>query len=825
MQSLPKFFQFETKEEEIHKKWDNIKVYSYNPNDDNTFSIDTPPPTVSGHLHMGHVFSYVQADIIARYNRIAGKNVFYPIGFDDNGLPTERLVEKQTGKKVGISCTREEFQTECFKIVDDVEKKFEELFRAIGISYDWSLKYQTISKKTEEVVLQSFADLHSKGLIYLKDAPVYWDTEDKTALAQADLEDKELESTEYIIPFTCPQTGKIANVMTTRPELLVSCVAVLHHPDDKRFLNTKTLRTPFFNEEVPFISDGTVKQDKGTGIVMCCSYGDWNDVEWVKKHNLTPKILMQQSGEIAHEFYKNQETGRYLRTQNARTKIIEALKNQGLISKETKITHTVKCGERSGKPIEIINQKQIYIKTLPFKNFLLKVTNELQFTPSHMKIRLQKWIEGLNQDWCISRNRFFGIEIPYYTTEASRETYEFIFPNGIYKTNEVTNITKTENGYRVNYIGNIMELQNREIELKFHYVFDTWFTSSLTPQIAKNSLSPKNLPFNLRPQAHEIIRTWTFYTLLKSILHSTEINGTGICITKIDGNKFTIPNNTISNKQYIPWKTVGLSGWCLASDKSKMSKSKGNVIEPLSLVKKHSADAVRFWCSNTPLGTDSAYSEDRLDLGKKFTTKLWNCLKFALQNPIPQNTDIENIKNEIDLWILGELKNSIKEYKFHMEQMDYFHARKVLDTFFWNFFCDNYLEFIKIRYYGIKAFMYKDSTLNNEEIAEITHRQNSAIETMGLILNGITTLYSPFCPFICEEVHSTLFNKQSINAENSLSVIEKTLTPFQRHNSNWMDIVNEFRRHKADGKLDEFYKNHNNAINCPNDILQYIGVK
>lgn len=747
-QKLTKFFEFENKEKEIHNKWDELELYKFNNENDNTFSIDTPPPTVSGYLHMGHVFSYVQCDIIARYNRIIGKNVFYPIGFDDNGLPTERLVEKQTGKKVGINCTKQEFENECYKIVDDVEKKFEELFRSIGISYDWSLKYQTISQKTQNIVLQSFADLYNKGLIYLKDAPVYWDVEDKTALAQADLEDKEMDSVEYYIPFTCSKTGKIVEIMTTRPELLVSCVAVLYHPDDKRFEGITELKTPIFQEKVPFLADETVKQDKGTGVVMCCSYGDWTDVEWVKKHNLTPKILMQQNGEIAHDFYKNQDNGRYLRITNARTKIVEELKKQNLIQKENKILHSVKCGERSSKPVEIINQKQMYVKILPFKEEFLNATQKLNFTPPYMKLRLEKWIEGLNQDWCISRNRFFGIEIPYYISEINGKSYEFIFPNGVENTTELKDVVKTENGYKAIYIGNIADLQNQQIELKFQYVFDTWFTSSLTPQIAKNSISGENLPFNLRPQAHEIIRTWTFYTLAKSVLHSNSI----------------------------PWQNVALSGWCLASDKSKMSKSKGNVVDPFVLVKQYGADVIRYWCSNTPLGTDSAYSADRLEIGQKLTTKLWNCTKFILQNEVIKDFDTTKIICKEDLDIIQNLKNTIEQYKQELNKMKYFHARKVMDEFFWDIFCDRYLEDIKIRYYGINALIYKEKILTDEEIQKITLEQNSVMTTLMIVMKGIITLYSPFCPFICEEIQNILFKKEdSVSKISSLVEFEEVI--------------------------------------------------
>ena len=817
MTELTKFFELQN-EAEIHKKWDSLAVYKYQKSE-NEFSVDTPPPTVSGYLHMGHVFSYVQCDIIARYNRIAGNGVFYPIGFDDNGLPTERLVEKQTGKKVGINCTKEEFEEECFKVVDEVEGRFEELFRSIGISYDWSLKYQTVSKKTEAIVLESFADLHSKGLIYLKNAPVYWDIEDKTALAQADLEDKDLDSTEYFIPFSCSTTGKIVKVMTTRPELLPACVAVLHHPKDTRFTGITSVKLPFFGDEVPLIADETVKIDKGTGVVMCCSYGDWTDVEWIRKHKLTPKPLMLENGEIAHEFYKNPENGRFLRVVNARTKIVDEMTKLGLILDSKKISHSVKCGERSGKPVEIIEQKQIYIKTLPFKNFLLRATNELEFTPSHMQVRLQKWIEGLNQDWCISRNRFFGIEIPYYTFELNGEKSEIIFPNGIQNSPEVTNVRKVDSGYLANFKG-------VETKFAFQYVFDTWFTSSLTPQIAKNSLKNENLPLTLRPQAHEIIRTWTFYTLLKSILHTCEItNDNEKFICEIENQKFQIRKHIFEKKQYLPWKQVALSGWCLASDKTKMSKSKGNVTDPFSLIQKHGADTVRFWCSNTPLGTDSAYSEDRLELGKKFTTKLWNCLKFAKQNEIPSKVDVSKISNDVDFWAISELKKAVAEYRKYMDKMDYFHARKTADDFFWNIFCDNYLEFIKIRYYGTKAFIYKEKTLSEQETSQIEQGKDSAIATVCTILKGVITLYSPFCPFVCEKVQEILFNDgKSIHAQGAFVEFEDVVNKITNavDGKKWLEVVELFRKSKAD--CVNFILEDSLKSQLPIDVLQYIGI-
>lgn len=823
---LPKFFEFKEAERKIKSEWKISDIYKYTPGNDE-FSIDTPPPTVSGTLHMGHVFSYVQADIIARYNRMCGKSVFYPIGFDDNGLPTERLVEKKTSKKVGINCTRKEFKELCEKVVDESESEFEELFRGIGMSFDWSLKYQTVSKKTERLALESFADLYKKGLIYLKDAPVFWDCEDKTALAQADLEDKEIESAEYYIPFTCAASNRRIEIMTTRPELIPACVAVLYHPDDARFTGIKSVKTPIFSEEVPFIADDTVKIEKGTGVVMCCSYGDWTDVEWIKKHNLEPKLLVKENGEIAHEFYKNEETGRYLRTVNARMKIVEALKSNGLVLKENKIVHAVKCAERSGKPIEIIHQRQMYIRVLPFKDFLLKCAMELDFKPNYMQARLENWITGLSQDWCISRNRFFGIEIPYYIACQDGKEYEIICPHGIFSDERFSQVIETETGYSALYKGDIIELNGKTINLEFRYVFDTWCTSAITPQIAKNTLDSKNLPFSLRPQAHEIIRTWTFYTLLKSILHSCILTNDVREFTEIasfEGKRYAIANEILSKGQHLPWRTVGLSGWCLASDKTKMSKSKGNAMDPKTLLTTYGADVIRFWCSNTSLGTDSAFSEERLDAGRKFVTKLWNVTKFVLQHGSIDKVNYQSITNEIDLWLIYELKNTVTEYKKCLNDMEYFHARKALDNFFWNILCDNYLEIVKNRFYGPDAFIYKDKHLTDEEKTKIISEQTSCINTIFTVVEGMLKLYAPYCPFVCNTIYDIIFGEgQKLHKIGSILEFERNIgyigTNKNDNAEEWLDIITEYRKAQTEKTCDLFQEKYKEKIeNMPSDI-------
>ena len=453
-------------DKKIEQKWYESDLYKWDINSQSQkFAIDTPPPTVSGSLHMGHVFSYTQADFIARFKRMMGHNVFYPIGFDDNGLPTEKLTEKIIGRR-GKDMPKAEFITECKKVVFEAEIEFEKLFKALGLSFDWSQKYQTISDESIAVAHDSFNDLIQKGLIYKASNPVYWCTVDRTALAQADLEDKEKDSEEVI--FKCKIDGVEHKIMTTRPELIPACVMVLYHPDDARFKVGQMVKMPFLNNEVPLIADEAVKMDKGTGLVMCCSYGDWQDVEWIRKYKLKSKPIIQEDGFIDKAVY-GLETEK-IKINEARKLAISLLDNPEI----KPIKHTVKCAERSGMPIEIMETEQYYIdfglggngkiNAEQFKTDLLAIVDKIEFKPAHLKNRLTDWIKGLNQDWCVSRDRFSGVPIP-----------------------------------------------------NSNQVFDTWFTSSLTPKLATNN--KELFPFDLRPQAHEIIRTWAFYTIVKSYFH------------------------------------------------------------------------------------------------------------------------------------------------------------------------------------------------------------------------------------------------------------------------------------------------------------------
>ncbi len=546
-----------TREKFWQNHWKENKIFAWK-NDlpkAQTFVIDTPPPTVSGVLHIGHVFSYTQADFVARYMRMSGKDVFYPMGFDDNGLPTERLVEKIIDKKAGVFEAENghgSFVKKCREVVFEAEKEFEILFNSIALSVDWDQKYQTISPESQKISQASFVDLYRKNLVEKKFEPVFWDISDRTALAQADLIDKEVEGVMNEIEFSIEGSDEKIIIMTTRPELLPACVAVMVHPEDERYkkFHGQNAVTPLFGVKVQIIADDLVQLDKGTGAVMCCTFGDETDIRWWKKHNLPLKIIIQKDGRIEGISIKQ-----------FKEKVIEDLKAKNLLLKQETIRRPVKCAERSGVPIEIVVAPQWFIKILDKKELLKSKAAECNWFPEYMKVRIDQWIDGLQWDWCISRQRFFGVAFPvWYSKRAGEEGKILVadpsqlpcdpnvdLPNG-YSRDEVTAETD---------------------------IMDTWATSSISPQLSSKGISSeisfdkqrheKLFPADLRPQAHEIIRTWAFYTIVKSALHQNSI----------------------------PWKNLMISGWCLAADKTKMSKSKGNVVTPTSLIEEKGSSRAR----------------------------------------------------------------------------------------------------------------------------------------------------------------------------------------------------------------------------------------
>ncbi len=776
MIDFPKKYNFKETEKKLQEYWAEKKIYNYIESEkrENIFVIDTPPPTVSGMLHMGHVFSYTQADFIARYQRMQGKTIFYPMGFDDNGLPTERLVEKI--KKVkGSKLARSEFVSLCNEVAEDARAEFRELFKTIALSIDWAQEYHTISADTRKISQLSFLDLAEKNLLERKNEPTYWCPIDQTALAQADLEDKEISGYMNNIAFTVKETNEPLTIATTRPELIAACVAIFVHPDDARYkkLHGKNAITALFQVEVPILTDTNVAIDKGTGIVMCCSFGDMTDVMWWKTHKLTSRIILNKYAKIKNfdteladslankcdlinfEKYYNEIAG--LKVEAARNKILTILAAENLLLKQEAIKHPVKCAERSGHPIEIMLAPQWFIKILTYKKQLLAQAEKIKWHPKHMKIRILQWIEGLAYDWCISRQRFFGVPFPvWYAKEISEDNQNNEDNiNIVFATKEelpldpLTTIPKAYKLIEQKSAGEFIVTKNGR---KFHLtaetdVMDTWATSSVSPQISSQAINQnyavnlarhkKLFPADLRPQAHEIIRSWAFYSIVKSFYH----------------------------EEQIPWHNIMISGWCLAKDKTKMSKSKGNVITPAELITTKGTDIVRYWAANSNLGADTAYSEELLAIGKKLTNKLWNAAKFSsihLQNLQTTNLSEALSKNIInqtgDLWILNKLAKVIKNMEAEFAQYEYAKALSYIDNFFWKDFCDNYLELSKSRAYGevdnINIYL-KDLTA-----AEIVAGKISAAHTIYHLLANILKLYAPFIPHLTDELYKIIFPQE-----------------------------------------------------------------
>lgn len=699
-------------EQKWQKSWLEKGVYQWKDDQtrEQTFVIDTPPPTVSGILHMGHVFSYTQADFIARYQRMSGKDVFYPIGFDDNGLPTERLVEKER-KIRATDLPREEFIKICQEVVVSAEKEFEALFNSIALSVDWRQKYETISDKSRKISQLSFLDLFKKNEVYRKFQPMFWDPVDQTAIAQAEVVDKELESAENYLYFGIDGSDEKIEIMTTRPEMLPACVAVMVHPDNFAKYKGKFAITPLFGVKVPIIADDKVDKEKGTGFVMCCTFGDETDIKWWREHNLDMKIILNKYGKLDLPDYP--ELNGKKANKETRDLIAKMLEEKGAVAREKKkITHVVKTAERSGAPLEIIPTYQWFVKLTDKKEKLKDKINECKWYPEYMKVRAEQWNDSLSWDWCISRQRYFGVPFPIWYSKRAGEEGKIL--------------TAHIDDLPVDPLQHVPRGYSKEEVTPDSDVMDTWATSSVSPQLSSHygideERHKKLFPADMRPQAHEIIRTWAYYTIAKALLHE----------------------NTI------PWKNVVVSGWCLAEDKSKMSKSKGNVITPVPLVESKSADVVRYWASTSSLGADTAYSEDVLKIGNKLVNKLWNASKFASinLNKLEGQADAAKISDTLDKWIITRLNKTIREATEQFKQFEYSKARVAIEEFFWKDFCDNYLEFVKTRSY--------------DEKGENAAGQQSALNTISICMDKLLRLWAPFVPHITEELHHIIFNSEN----------------------------------------------------------------
>ena len=770
-------------EKRIVSNWEDNKIY-YGINLDNKklFSIDTPPPTASGYLHIGHVFSYSHQDIIARFKRMNGFEIFYPMGWDDNGLPTERrvqdyfnvrcdpdeksveniqeFVEKIDKKSNPVKVSRKNFIELCHIVTTEDEKVFKDLFMKIGLSVDWDQEYATIQDIPREIAQRSFIDLYKKGNVYNVQSPSLWDPEFQTAVAQAEIEDREVPGAYHDIEFETSD-GSSFVISTTRPELLAACVGIATHPDDKRFKNLigKTAITPLFEVEVPIFSSELVDKDKGTGILMVCTFGDNVDVQWWKEEKLETRIIVNKFGRLkevdfnsqnfkskkpkkANDFYKMIE-GKNLK--QAKKIIVEMLSEPlnfnnkaALISQPREIMHSVRFYERSKTPLEILSTRQWFVKLLDKKKMLLEKSNQIEWHPTFMSKRFENWTENLNMDWCISRQRFFGVPFPiwYKLNENLQPDYDNpLFPDESELPVDPSEDTPKE--FNENQRGK----PNGFVGEKD--VFDTWFTSSMTPQIGGKwgtgeDFFDKILPYDIRPQSHEIIRTWAFYTVVKSALHHNEI----------------------------PWKNVIISGWVLDPDRKKMSKSKGNVVVPNDLIEQYGADAVRYWSANARLGADTANDEQVFKVGKKLVVKIFNASKFVLNNFHKIDVlDKSNIKNSLDKSLVSIFNNYLEKITESLNKYQFAEALNLTEDFFWNYFTDNYIELVKNR------------RLNGSSADSL-----SASTTLILILENVLKLFAPFVPMITDEIWLTMYpDKKSIHLQKWPQKIDVDLNNISSH--------------------------------------------
>lgn len=703
---LDKKYDSLVKEEKWLNYWKKNKIYELKPDYREVYSIDTPPPTVNGKIHIGHIFSYSQAEMIARYKRLRGYNVFYPFGFDDNGLPSERLVEKEQKKKAH-EIGRESFSKLCYETTNKYEEEFQDLFSKLGVSTDWSMCYKTVSSSTIKISQNSFLDLIEKGHCYHKESPALWCNECLTSIAQAELETKTIRTTFNYVNFKTVEDNEIFTIATTRPELLPAIVCVFVNPDDDKnnHLIGKTAHIPVIDVNVPIIGDEKVAIDKGTGIVMCCTFGDQTDIEWWKKYNLPLKYIFTDDGRIMDSVPNYGG----LKIKEARKQIVDDLQVGGYIVKIEESEHEVQTHERCGSEVEYTVMKQWFIDIMSHKEDFLRIGNEINWYPTHMHNRYEEWVNNVAWDWCISRQRYFGVPFPVW---YCKECGEPIFASKEQlPVNPLTDTPSIEKCHKCGCKEFIPESD----------VMDTWATSSVTPLInmkygEKDNYESILKPMSLRSNASEIIRTWDFYTIVKSYYH------------------FGIK----------PWDNVMISGFVMANKGEKISKSKGNSkVEPLDLIKQFSADVVRYWAASGRLGTDITFSEETLLRGKKLVNKIWNVSKFVQMHLEDYQDKVFDDFEYIDKWILGNFIDMEKEYLKYLDNYEIGLALNILEKFFWNF-CDNYIEIVKHRLYRPEEFGEK--------------ARYSGQKTIYILLYKLLQDFSIFFPFITEEIYQDIYH-------------------------------------------------------------------
>jgi len=706
MKMLDKKYDSLVKEEKWLNYWKKNKIYEFKHDYREVYSIDTPPPTVNGKIHIGHIFSYSQAEMIARYKRLRGYNVFYPFGFDDNGLPSERLVEKEQKTKAH-EIGRESFSKLCYETTNKYEEEFQDLFSKLGVSTDWSMCYKTVSSSTIKISQNSFLDLIEKGHCYHKESPALWCNECLTSIAQAELETKTIKTTFNYVNFKTVEDNEVFTIATTRPELLPAIVCVFVNPDDDKnnHLIGKTAHIPVIDVNVPIIGDEKVAIDKGTGIVMCCTFGDQTDIEWWKKYNLPLKYIFTDDGRIMDSVPNYGG----LKIKEARKQIVDDLQVGGYIVKIEELEHEVQTHERCGSEVEYTVMKQWFIDIMSHKEDFLRIGNEINWYPTHMHNRYEEWVNNVAWDWCISRQRYFGVPFPVW---YCKECGEPIFASKEQlPVNPLTDTPSIEKCHKCGCKEFIPESD----------VMDTWATSSVTPLInmkygEKDNYESILKPMSLRSNASEIIRTWDFYTIVKSYYH------------------FGIK----------PWDNVMISGFVMANKGEKISKSKGNSkVEPLDLIKQFSADVVRYWAASGRLGTDITFSEETLLRGKKLVNKIWNVSKFVQMHLEDYQDKAFDDFEYIDKWILGNFIDMEKEYLKYLDNYEIGLALNILEKFFWNF-CDNYIEIVKHRLYRPEEFGEK--------------ARYSGQKTIYILLYKLLQDFSIFFPFITEEIYQDIYH-------------------------------------------------------------------
>jgi valyl-tRNA synthetase len=721
--------------------WESAGVYRFDRSAprERVYAIDTPPPTVSGSLHVGHVFSYTHTDIIARYKRMRGRAVFYPMGWDDNGLPTERRVQNYYGVRCDpslpydpgfkapekpssppVSISRPNFIALCAQLTAEDEKAFEHLWRHLGLSVDWALTYATVGRRAQRVSQASFLRLLARGRAYQLEAPTLWDVDFRTAVAQAELEDRELPGAYHRVRFGRRVAGPDVEIETTRPELIPACVALVAHPNDARYqpLFGQEVLTPLFKVPVRVVAHALADPEKGTGIAMICTFGDLTDVTWWRELSLPVRAVIAQNGTLkpvswgapgwesldaggAERAY-GQLAG--LSAVKARTRIVELLRESGDLAGDLKpITHHVKFYEKGDRPLEIVTSRQWFIETIAIRDELIARGRELQWFPSHMRARYENWVNGLNGDWCVSRQRFFGVPFPvwYRVREDGTTDYDArLVPDESRlpldpSTDVPDGFTEAQRGKPGGFIGD-------------PDIMDTWATSSLSPFIVCGweedaALWSQTYPMDLRPQAHDIIRTWLFSTVVRAHLEENAL----------------------------PWKNAAISGWVLDPDRKKMSKSKGNVVTPMGLLDEHGSDAVRYWAAKGGPGVDTAFDPGQMKVGRRLAIKLLNASKFVLAKTEPAGP----VTEAIDRGMLRRLADLVRTTRHHLDEYDYAAALRDTETFFW-MFCDDYIELAKRRRAG-----------DGPGAASACRASAAALQTL-------LRLFAPFLPFVTEEVWS-----------------------------------------------------------------------